>query len=288
MKKYLVFTFLTSSALLFSDCYDKASAKPIESNTQNPDDATPLLNDQIELEQYIAAFPIGEYKQYDIPGQGLFYSDQIVDYIKTCHIQSRTIWEPYIQDLLKQYIRPGSTVFDIGAHVGLHTVSMAKFTGPNGKVLAFEPQRKIFRELFWNCHENNVAHNVNIYRMALGDTHGIVQMNNSMKGNEGGTPIGIGGDLVELRTVDSFHATNVSVMKIDVEGYEDEVLSGAKKTMAANRPIIIIELMGGYIYESAPDWVKKKVDKTKKILNEMGYTVYPIPPSGYDYLAIPD
>lgn len=287
-QKYLISLFLISSALLFSDCYNAASAKPIESTTEDPDDATPLLDDHLELEQYLAAFPIEEYKQYEIPGQGVFYAEEIVDYIKNEYIQRCITWEPYIQDLLNQHIKPGSTVFDIGAHIGLHTVSMAKFTGAEGTVLAFEPQRKVFRELFWNCRENNVLENVSLFRIALGNTHGIVQMSKSVEGNEGGTPIGNGGDLVELRTVDSFHASNVSLMKIDVEGFEDEVLFGARKTIAANRPIIVIELMGGYIYESAPEWVRNRVDKSKKILNEMGYTVYPILPSVYDYLAIPD
>src|SRR5262245_22188137 len=50
-------------------------------------------------------------------------------------------------ELFKQIVRPGDIVFDVGANVGAHTVCLAEFAGPQGAVLAFEPQRLVFQTL---------------------------------------------------------------------------------------------------------------------------------------------
>ena len=68
-------------------------------------------------------------------------------------------------------------------------------------------------------------------RFALGFDSEIVEMSPSRQGNEGGTGVGKGGDKVELRSIDSFDFRNVSLIKIDVEGYEKFVIDGAWETM---------------------------------------------------------
>lgn len=255
-----------------------------------------LLNDAEEMEKYIEAFPFDSYDVCYLPEQGYFYVDKIYnnkwmefsfdrdDWIKL-HLANGYSWEPHIQELLKKNIKPGSNVIDVGAHIGTHSISMAKFTGPTGRVMAFEPQRKIFRELHWNIILNQID-NIDIFRYAIGHEHRIVQMDLSEKGNEGGTKIGSGGDFVELRTLDSFNFKNVSLIKMDVEEFEDYTLQGAEKTISNNKPIIIIEIMGKWgVLETAPEWVKLRVERTKHILNEMGYKVDRI--SVADYIATP-
>lgn len=255
-----------------------------------------LLDDQEEMKEYLAAFPYDSYEVCHIPEQGDFYVDKIYinhqttfslerdDWIKY-HLGRGYVWEPYIRSLLEKYIRPGSTVIDIGAHIGTHSISMAKFTGPEGRVISFEPQRKMFRELYWNIILNQLE-NITIYRYAIGHKHCVLQMDLSEKGNEGGTKIGSGGDLVELRTLDSFHLSDVSLIKMDVEEFENYALEGAKKTILNNKPVIIIEIMGKYtVVEELPQWVKSRIKRTKRKLKEMGYDVSHI--IGADYLAIP-
>lgn len=237
-----------------------------------------------ELEQYLSDFPLSQYQVYVVPGQGSFYVDQVDDYIKA-HLCRGEIWEPHIIALLDKFIIPRSTVVDIGAHIGTQVISMAQLTGPSGKVLAFEPQRKIFRELYWNCRLNSVASNVEVHRVAIGETNKMVEMNPSAYRNEGGTSIGSGGDPVEVRTLDSFHLSNVSLIKIDVETYEDNVLAGAAKTIRENQPAIIIELMGGWDRNTAPPAIKDKINRSTILLNMMGYEVQYI--AGADYLALP-
>lgn len=277
---------LLSPVIFFSDNYEEGIENSLNMIFANdPDDSSLLLNDQFELKRYLALFPFENYKLYADPQLTEYYIDEGDDTIKDTIREGRS-WETFMMPLFEKYIIPGSTAVDIGAHIGTHTITMSRLIGPNGKVIAFEPQRKIFRELYWNCYKNNVNSNVRLYRFAIGNNHAIVEMNKSTKGNEGNTEIGSGGDLVELRTLDSFHLENVSLIKIDVEMFEDNVLFGAKKTILKNRPIILIELMGGYNYDTAPEWVKKRIDHSKNILFDMGYNLIHL--GHHDYLAIPN
>jgi hypothetical protein len=123
-------------------------------------------------------------------------------------------------------------------------------------------------------------------RYALGRTAGVIEMSPTVSGNEGSTAVGRGGDKAELRSIDSFAFSNVSFIKIDVEGYEDEVLEGARLTIARHRPVIMIEIQGGYPFiERAPPEIQTKVAATRALLAGMGYKVERI--RGYDYLAVP-
>ncbi|NBR78651.1 MAG: FkbM family methyltransferase, partial [Alphaproteobacteria bacterium] len=53
------------------------------------------------------------------------------------------------------------------------------------------------------------------------------------------------GDQAELRTIDSFGFRNVSLLKIDVESLEDQVLDGARETILESKPVILAEIQGG-------------------------------------------
>jgi hypothetical protein len=115
---------------------------------------------------YIQDFPYHDYELCEVPTQGLFYIDAIDDLIKNFLRNSRP-WEPIIMGHLRKHVTPGSTAIDAGAHIGTHTLYMSKLVGPQGSVHAFEPQPKIFRELFMNCLLNQ-TNNVSLYPVALG------------------------------------------------------------------------------------------------------------------------
>ena len=88
---------------------------------------------------------------------------------------------------------------------------------------------------------------------------------------DGIVSVGKGGDKVEARTIDSFGFSEVSLIKIDVEGHEAEVLHGAEKTISAFHPVIIVEISKGNRTVVMP------------ILKGHGYSVRPI--SLIDYVA---
>ena len=192
-----------------------------------------------EEEAYLNAFPYEDYDVVDVPGVGKFYLDDNPARVKAT-LRAGRRWEPRVLEQLAEHIEPGSTVLDVGAHIGSITIPMANLVGPEGHVYAFEPQRKIHRELVYNLRLNNLT-NVTALRFAIGSVPGVVEMD-PVDIYDGEVRVGSGGDEVEVRTIDSFGFTDVSVMKVDVEGYQLEVLKGARETIEASRPVLIAEL----------------------------------------------
>lgn len=225
----------------------------------------------------LMAFPLERYKIYTVNGLGSFYIDNTQDTIKGT-LSRGEIWEHAIVQLIKKYAKKGTVAVDLGSHIGTHLLSMAQAVGDEGYVLGIEPQKKMFSELRMNMLLNR-CQNVGVYRCAVGRDYGRVQMNPAYQWNEGGTAIGSGGDFAELIPLDSLKLHHVSLMKIDVEGYEDEVLAGATETISRDRPTIIIELMDG------SPMLEQKRQATIKTLEKLGYAVSKI--HGWDWIAVP-
>lgn len=234
---------------------------------------------------FVRAFPLTDYRKLSVRDRGIFFVDAVDDMIKD-GIRKGLGYEEHVQQLIYTHGRPGSTMLDIGAHIGSHTLSMAKVAGPQGRVVAFEPQPKIFRELVWNVAANGFS-NVDFYWAALGDHRGEIELSPLNQGNEGGTSLAGGtGQYVQLMTVDSLGLKDLSLVKIDVEGMEDQVLEGAKETLLANRPAILIEIMGGMPFSSASPAVRQKILRTLATLESWGFRTTLL--SGHDWLALPE
>ncbi len=228
---------------------------------QLPDLAPRLLDDGAEMSDYLQAFPVSEYEIYEVPGIGRFYIDDNPANVKRKIRQGRP-HEPSLVREFDRHVVPGTTVLDAGAHIGSLTLPLAQRVGPKGHVYAFEPQKKIFRELVYNVRLNELQ-NVTPLRFALSAEPGIIEMSPTAR-KDGQTRIGTGGDRAEARTIDSFGFSNVSLIKIDVEGHEAQVLKGAQETIRRWHPVILVEI-----------W-KPNVAKVVLILEEFGYAVKPI------------
>jgi FkbM family methyltransferase len=146
-----------------------------------------------------------------------------------------------------QLVHPRQVVVEIGAHVGSHTLHLARLVGPNGLVAAFEPQRFIFYLLCANLALNEHFH-VRAYHAALGEAAGSIkvpQLDYRIAENFGGVPLRQGvpaaGEDVPLATLDQFDFPALRLLKIDVEGMEGAVLRGARRTIARHRPILYVE-----------------------------------------------
>lgn len=241
-----------------------------------------VVGDKEEID-LIKHFPFSYYKKYEIKGLGSFYLDSRIDIIKN-ELRAGRRWEQEIVDLLQAHIKPGTVAIDIGAHIGTHALSMSKFVGAEGKVVAFEPQKKLFSELVMNMTLNSCS-NVHAYRCAVGKGSGTIEMDSPVADNEGGIGFGSGGDNAPIISLDSLELSNVSLMKIDVENFEYQVLLGAEKTIRKSMPYIIVEIMGN-IYKPIPDR-DTKVKKTVSFLENLGYRLQYIKGSWSDWLAIP-
>lgn len=147
--------------------------------------------------------------------------------------------------LLEQLIRPGMTVVEVGANMGTHSVSMARACAP-APFYAFEPQPRIFQVLCANLALNDIA-NAFAYPEGLGEAEGravVPLVDYGRQGNFGGLelqPEGAVGIQVRIRSLDSFELPSCGLIKIDVEGFEPQVLRGARQTIARCRPLLYVE-----------------------------------------------
>ena len=209
------------------------------------------------------------------------------------------IWEEHILQLICKHIQPNSTIIDIGANMGTHTVGIIKHISnyKNSSIIAFEPQPFIFSILKKNVETatlNNKIH-TELHNCGLSDTETIVYMNMpdySLVENPGGYGLDFNTELdldkteVIIKTLDSFAYNNVSFIKIDVEGHENQVLKGAINTIKNSKPIMIIEILGGVTIDAASPSQLKYINDTKDFIKSLNYTVKLIANS--DYLCTPN
>jgi len=236
--------------------------------------------------EWLVFFPFKDYKIYEVVSQGKFYIDDVGDGIKE-EIKRNIRWEKGSQELMKRYAKPETVVIDIGGHIGIHTINLSKCVGEKGSVIVFEPNQKIFRELCLNLTLNDCK-NVFPIRCALGNEEGVVQMISPLADNEAAAYAirNNAGDVV-LQTLDAFQIKNISFIKIDAENMEEDILDGAVETIAANKPVMLIEILGNAACPVIPG--QNKATIIKKI-EDMGYTVHYLNDSRApnDYLAIPN
>jgi FkbM family methyltransferase len=246
---------------------------------------TAVASLSLEEKQFIEQFPKDHYKIVDVPSQGSFYIDTKDDTIKQ-KLSLGQPWSPEKDIIIRRYTIPGSTVVDIGAHIGTHTVAMSRSVGVQGQVYAFEPQMKIFRELAKNIELNRCC-NVTPIHAALGNSQGVAFLGPIEPHNEGGRSIQAKGtEPVMMQTLDSYCLMNVSFIKIDAENFEDFILDGARETILTNKPVILLEIQGNQLLSGSQKKDRKeKVKETLARLRKLGYKVKPLRDA--NYLAFP-
>lgn len=165
-----------------------------------------------------------------------------------------------LDELVRRVTRPG-VIVDVGAHIGNHTVFFAEYL-PHTAIHAFEPWADN-RELL----ERNVARfpEVQVHPLALSDRRRQFPMMadanlGHVRAAEHPADVQQTPQAVPL---DELELTDVTLLKIDVEGHEPQVLAGAALTIARSRPLILIEdwTRGTYVglpellpYRQAVEW----------------------------------
>jgi FkbM family methyltransferase len=157
---------------------------------------------------------------------------------------------------LKKLVTPGSIVLDIGANIGAHTLNLGRLVGPTGKVYAFEPTTYAFSKL-----KRNLALNPEISARVVAEQVRLtcepkldrtVEIYSSWKvvGEERRHPKHLGiaqstGAAAVLTLDDYCNNSNLSgigFVKLDVDGFETEVLTGGIQTLRGDLPTICMEL----------------------------------------------
>jgi FkbM family methyltransferase len=162
--------------------------------------------------------------------------------------------EPEVQAALDMLLRPGMTVYDIGANVGFHAIAAARRIGPDAKVVCFEALPDNAKRIEYNAASNKLA-NVQVIAAALGKSEGEAAFWTSRQptwgklASVGKKPDKFAKEVnVSLRRLDSvvdeLKLPAPTLIKMDVEGSEIDVLEGARQTLERHHPILLIEAHG--------------------------------------------
>ena len=155
-------------------------------------------------------------------------------------------YEPIQSEAFQRLIRPGSVVFDVGAHVGYYTVLSSVLAGPRGQVIAFEPLPANLKYLRRHLQLNG-CNNVRVLTNCVGKSSSIAHFDDS-HGTGVGHLASEGTLEVQVRSLDEMIESGElpipQFIKIDVEGAEMLVLSGAERVLRRHHPILILSTHG--------------------------------------------
>lgn len=166
------------------------------------------------------------------------------------------VYERQTRAALRRLVSPGSLVLDIGANIGAHTLPLARQVGPEGRVLAFEPTDFAFRKLSRNLELNpDLASRVTAHHCFLTATDAdqvpaAIYSSWPLEHQAGLHAKHLGREMrteaAKARSVDSVLAQlggrPVQLVKLDVDGFECDVLRGARNMLSTMRPVFVMEI----------------------------------------------
>lgn len=179
--------------------------------------------------------------------------------------------------------RDGMTFLDVGANLGYYTALAARAVGPNGRVLAVEPDPDSFGYLEQTIAANAVG-NVEAFPVAASDTPAMLPLYISTD-NRGDNRLYASDEErpqveVEARPLDALLRENkietVDLIKIDVQGYEPKVIAGLRETIIASPNLTLLtEFWPQGMTEAGGD-----ANEFLQTLRELGLTLHELKPDG--------
>lgn len=151
-------------------------------------------------------------------------------------------------ELMRNYVEPGDWVIDVGANLGSTVLPFSAAVGSSGQVVAFEPQ-PLLAQCLQTCLTLNNRLNVRVFTAAVGAASGWASMAIPSLGgsgvasttNYGAVSLSDRGLRVPVMRLDDLELPRCALVKIDVEGFEWQVLQGAQATLQRLRPMLYFE-----------------------------------------------
>ena len=184
--------------------------------------------------------------------------------------------------LKARHAGPGVVALDGGAGIGVHTLEWARHMTGWGKVVAFEPQERLYYALCGNIALNNLL-NAGAVNAALGGMNGFIdvpaldqtapalfgglELRKGPRNQPIGQPVKYdqpGGYTVNLLTIDNLECERLDLAKLDLHAAEVEALRGVTATLERCRPILFVSA------------AKSRQGALEEVLKGAGYTVFPL------------
>jgi FkbM family methyltransferase len=219
-------------------------------------------------------FPIGRYGSFEYhnaqKNMNIKFNIRNTQFHSVYFPQYSKSYEPETTALIDLIlnVNPSGVFFDVGAnwgHMSLHAASSKNF---KGSIHSFEPFPTTFEDLSQTVTQSGKASMIEIHHLAVSDFDGDCYIGLPDNFNSGNAEVSIAdsshGFKVESQKIDTMEIKSPDLMKIDVEGFEINVMMGAKETLLSAKPMIIFE-----------NWADlSKVKDTLapfKYLRELGY-----------------
>ena len=154
-------------------------------------------------------------------------------------------------DFLQRFLKKGDTFLDIGANIGLFSLEAVNRIGPEGRIFSFEPSPKTFARLKENVEVNNIR-TIKPINIGLSNKEDILHINVSENGYDAWNSFAHSDDgkfhttaEARVRKLDDVIKEEgigeVSLVKLDVEGWEKFVLFGGEHFFKTQSPVVMVE-----------------------------------------------
>jgi FkbM family methyltransferase len=180
-------------------------------------------------------------------------------------------YEEHFAELFRHLVKPADRCIDVGANIGVHTIRLAKLVGAQGKVVAVEPDEELACRAADNVRLNHLE-NVRVLHAAAAERTAesvLLYRPDAQDPNKARASMlphaylrGSAATVAAV-TIDEITDEPVSLIKIDVEGCESAVVSGAARTIDSYSPAVI--------FEYAPELLSDKSDSPFTWFMERGY-----------------
>lgn len=166
-------------------------------------------------------------------------------------------WDRHIVELVRRFVAPRTVVLDVGASLGLWAIPLGRIAlEQGGRLECFEPNPENLSWLQSNIVANGLDDLTKVHPVAVGAAPGTAQLGFRECGGGNGA-ITLDGDrgvpVTVVRLDDYAFAHPVSFVKMDVEGFELEVLRGMRAVLKRDRPVILGEFNATWLRERRED-----------------------------------
>ena len=179
---------------------------------------------------------------------GILYQLDLFDYVEhTVYWGVKDSGHANLYNLVKE----GMVILDVGANIGDTALHFSKIAGNEGRVICFEPDLNNFKKLSSNVQLNKCS-NIILVNAGLGNENKQVRLFRVSPDNKGMNRIldidstDANYSIIEIKRADDvmkeLKIEKADLIKIDVEGFEFEVLKGAEKIISISKPILFIEI----------------------------------------------
>jgi len=189
-------------------------------------------------------------------------------------------YEPNETAFVNCSLKPGMVFVDAGANDGLYTLLASRLVGPSGQVWAFEPSEREFMRLQQNLSLNKIS-NVRPLRVALADVNGETELAVAEDEHAGQNTLGsfscaiqsLRKETVSMRRLDDLFSeerlNRLDLIKVDIEGAETRLISGAFKLLRNLRPVVLFEAS-----ETALQNTGSSSTQLLDLFRKLGYDIY--------------